>query len=149
MRSRGSPSPFWTAAYRWVGKPLSTQGTAELYQIAYLVRRRASVLFDLAGGRAGLALDGRAVKRHDQVSPRPPTQMAKGERGPTCVFFPGFLTQMAKLDWLACRRRVACIQLLSSLHAAPSQTPLTDCSWPNPSWKAFPGQRGPRLGPIP
>jgi hypothetical protein len=56
-------------------------------------------------------LGDRAVQKPDQVSPRPPTQMAKGERGPTCVFFPGILTQMAKLGLAACRRRVVVYNL--------------------------------------
>ena len=35
------------------------------------------------GGHAGLALGDQAVKKPDQVSPRLPTQMAKGVRGST------------------------------------------------------------------
>jgi hypothetical protein len=44
-------------------------------------------------GQIATAVDGsqflladRAVKKPDQVSPRPPTQMAKGERGATYAF---------------------------------------------------------------
>jgi PIN domain nuclease of toxin-antitoxin system len=48
--------------------------------------------------------------------------MAKGERGPTWVFFPGILIQMAKLGWLACPRRVACIQLCTIAVFSPGST---------------------------